>query len=84
MKSPRLQLRQIRRRPRHVIYPNGTPVAHSLSDCPDDIACMKKLDDEIVFDAVKSLLAHSKNEKIKSRWLLSVDSIPLATMKRRN
>jgi len=45
---------------------------------------MKKLDDEIVFDAVKSLLAHCKNEKIKSRWLLRVDSTPLATMKRRN
>ena len=61
-----------------------TPVAHSLSGCPNDIACMKKLDDEIVFNAVKSLLAHSKNEKIKSRWLLRVDSTPLATMKRRN
>jgi hypothetical protein len=44
---------------------------------------MKKLDDEIVFDAVKSLRI-VKNEKVKSRRLLRVDSTPLTTMKRRN
>ena len=36
-----------------------------LGGCPNDIACMKKLDDEIVFDAVKSLLAHSKKRESK-------------------
>jgi hypothetical protein len=36
---------------------------------------MNKLDDEIVFDAVKSLLAHNKNEKVKSRWRWSIGSL---------
>jgi hypothetical protein len=36
---------------------------------------MKKLDDEIVFDAVKSLLAHSKKRESKSRWRWSIGSL---------
>src|SRR5437763_5796011 len=33
---------------------NRTPVIHWISGCPNDIACMKKLDTETVFEAVKS------------------------------
>jgi ADP-heptose:LPS heptosyltransferase len=35
---------------------NRTPVINWLTGCPNDIACMKKLDDETVFEAVKSML----------------------------
>lgn len=38
---------------------NRTPVMHWIDGCPNDIACMKKLDDRTVFEAVKSMLAHS-------------------------
>lgn len=37
---------------------NRTPVINWLSGCPNDIACMKKLDDQTVFEAVKSMLPH--------------------------
>ena len=47
---------------------NITPVVHWLGGCPNDIACMKKLDDEIVFDAVNPYWRIAKNEKVKSRW----------------
>jgi heptosyltransferase-3 len=38
---------------------NRTPVVHWIDGCPNDIACMKKLDDLTVFEAVKSMLAHN-------------------------
>jgi ADP-heptose:LPS heptosyltransferase len=41
---------------------NRTPVIHWFSGCPNDIACMKKLDSQTVFEAVKSMLAHSEKE----------------------
>src|SRR6266496_927263 len=44
---------------------NRTPVINWLSGCPYDIACMKKLDDQTVFEAVKSMLAHSKKREAK-------------------
>src|SRR5262249_30893637 len=37
---------------------NRTPVVHWFSGCPNDIACMKKLDPPAVFAAMKSMLAH--------------------------
>jgi len=44
---------------------NRTPVIHWISGCPNDIACMKKLDTETVFEAVKSMLAQSKERDVK-------------------
>ena len=42
---------------------NRTPVIHWIDGCPNDIACMKRLEVENVFDAVKSALApNSKRE----------------------
>ena len=40
---------------------NRTPVVHWIDGCPNDVACMKKLDDPTVFEAVKFMLAHSRN-----------------------
>jgi ADP-heptose:LPS heptosyltransferase len=44
---------------------NKTPVIHWISGCPNDIACMKKLDYETVFEAVKSMLAHKTKRELK-------------------
>jgi ADP-heptose:LPS heptosyltransferase len=44
---------------------NRTPVIHWRDGCPNDIACMKKLECETVFDAVKSMLAHRKQGAAK-------------------
>ncbi len=44
---------------------NRTPVIHWCDGCPNDIACMKKLDDQIVFEAVKSMLPQNKNSEVK-------------------
>jgi len=44
---------------------NRTPVINWESGCPNDIACMKKLDNETVFEAVKSMLAQSTKREIK-------------------
>jgi len=44
---------------------NRTPVIHWITGCPNDIACMKKLDCQTVFEAVKSMLAHSKKQEFK-------------------
>ena len=44
---------------------NRTPVINWLSGCPNDIACMKKLDDQTVFEAVKSMLARGKKREVK-------------------
>lgn len=43
---------------------NRTPVIHWIDGCPNDIACMKTLDAESVFDAVKSMLAHSRKREV--------------------
>jgi ADP-heptose:LPS heptosyltransferase/SAM-dependent methyltransferase len=44
---------------------NRTPVLHWFDGCPNDIACMKKLDEGTVFEAVKSMLAHCKKREVK-------------------
>jgi ADP-heptose:LPS heptosyltransferase len=44
-----------------------TPHGHWFDGCPNDIACMKKLDVQTVFEAVKSMLGRLTNEKSKSR-----------------
>jgi hypothetical protein len=43
---------------------NRTPVIHWCDGCPNDIACMKKLECETVFEAVKSMLAHDKKREL--------------------
>jgi ADP-heptose:LPS heptosyltransferase len=45
---------------------NRTPVINWLSGCPNDIACMKKLDDQTVFEAVKSMLARGKKRDVNA------------------
>lgn len=42
---------------------NRTPVIHWIDGCPNDIACMKKLEAETVFDAVKAKLPHSRKRE---------------------
>jgi ADP-heptose:LPS heptosyltransferase len=44
---------------------NRAPVIHWESGCPNNIACMKQLDEEIVFEAVKSMLAHGEKREVK-------------------
>jgi hypothetical protein len=44
---------------------NRTPVIHWITGCPNDIACMKRLDCETVFEAVKSVLGHGKEREVK-------------------
>ena len=44
---------------------NRTPVIHWCDGCPYDIACMKKLDCDAVFEAVKSMLPQNKNAEVK-------------------
>ena len=41
-----------------------TPHGHWFSGCPNDIACMKKLDYQTVFEAVKSMLARSRKQEV--------------------
>jgi ADP-heptose:LPS heptosyltransferase len=44
---------------------NRTPVIHWIDGCPNNIACMKKLDDQTVFEAIKSMLAsNTKGESL--------------------
>ncbi len=43
---------------------NRTPVIHWFDGCPNDIACMQKLDEQTVFEAVKSLLARSRKQEV--------------------
>jgi ADP-heptose:LPS heptosyltransferase len=50
---------------------NRAPIIHWRDGCPNDIACMKKLDDQSVFEAVKSMLTSGKRREIKE---------PLATV----
>jgi hypothetical protein len=42
-----------------------TPLGHWHTGCPNNISCMKKLDDQTVFEAMKSMLAHAKNRELK-------------------
>jgi ADP-heptose:LPS heptosyltransferase len=44
---------------------NKTPLGHWYTGCPNNVSCMKKLDDQTVFEAMKSMLAHSKKREIK-------------------
>jgi ADP-heptose:LPS heptosyltransferase len=37
-----------------------TPLGHWHTGCPNDIRCMKQLDDETVFEAVKSILSQKR------------------------
>jgi len=39
-----------------------TPPGHWITGCPNNIKCMKALDDDTVFEAVKSMLAQGKRE----------------------
>ena len=43
---------------------NRTPVIHWIDGCPNDIACMKTLKVETIFDAMKSMLADSRNREV--------------------
>ena len=47
---------------------NRTPIIHWCDGCPNDIACMKKLDCDAVFEAVKSMLPQSKNSEVKESF----------------
>jgi ADP-heptose:LPS heptosyltransferase len=44
---------------------NRTPVLHWITGCPYDIACMKRLECEVVFEAVKSMLEFTRKREIK-------------------
>jgi ADP-heptose:LPS heptosyltransferase len=45
-----------------------TPHGHWFSGCPNDIACMKKLDEQTVFEAVKSMLGQSNKRLVKESF----------------
>jgi ADP-heptose:LPS heptosyltransferase len=44
------------------------PHGHWFSGCPNDIACMKKLDEETVFEAVKSILGQSNKRLVQDSF----------------
>jgi ADP-heptose:LPS heptosyltransferase len=44
------------------------PHGHWFDGCPNDIACMKTLDAESVFDAVKSMLGQSNKRQVKESF----------------
>ncbi|MGE5214741.1 MAG: glycosyltransferase family 9 protein [Nitrospirota bacterium] len=46
---------------------NRTPVLHWVDGCPNDIACMKKLEVEPVFQALKSMLTHGGKREVVGR-----------------
>lgn len=43
---------------------NRTPVIHWIDGCPNDIACMKTIETERVFDAVKAMLTDSRKRGV--------------------
>lgn len=43
---------------------NRTPVIHWIDGCPNDIACMKTLEVESVFNAVKAMLADNRKREV--------------------
>jgi len=47
------------------------PHGHWFSGCPNDIVCMKKLDDQIVFEAVKSMLKQSNKRRVQECFATS-------------
>ena len=47
---------------------NRTPIIHWFDGCPNDIACMKKLEDQTVFEAVKSMLGQSNKPQVKESF----------------
>jgi heptosyltransferase-3 len=49
---------------------NRTPVIHWLDGCPNDIACMKELDVNTVFEAVRSMLARSEERQTRQPWIV--------------
>jgi len=49
---------------------NRTPVIHWCDGCPHDIACMKKLDCDAVFEAVKSMLPQNKERRLGQASIL--------------
>jgi ADP-heptose:LPS heptosyltransferase len=42
-----------------------TPLGHWHTGCPNNISCMKKLDEQTVFEAVKSMLGQSNKRRVK-------------------
>jgi ADP-heptose:LPS heptosyltransferase len=44
---------------------NRTPVIHWFNGCPNDIACMKRLDCETVFGAIQSMLGRNTKREFK-------------------
>jgi ADP-heptose:LPS heptosyltransferase len=49
---------------------NRTPIIHWFDGCPNNIACMKRLDDQTVFEAVKSMLGQSNKPQVKESFAL--------------
>jgi len=47
---------------------NRTPLGHWYTGCPNNIICMKELDDQTVFEAVKSMLTQSKKREVKESF----------------
>jgi ADP-heptose:LPS heptosyltransferase len=45
-----------------------TPHGHWFDGCPYNIACMKKLDEQTVFEAVKSMLGQSNKRPVKASF----------------
>jgi ADP-heptose:LPS heptosyltransferase len=45
-----------------------TPHGHWFDGCPNNIACMKKLDEQTVFEAVKSMLVQSNKRQLKESF----------------
>ena len=63
---------------------NRTPVINWLSGCPNDIVCMKKLDGQTVFEAVKSMLPHRfKSHRHNQARIQSQSPDDVATAPRR-
>jgi ADP-heptose:LPS heptosyltransferase len=54
---------------------NRTPIIHWFDGCPNDIACMRKLDDQTVFAAVKFMLARNKTPRAKES-VTALEPIP--------
>jgi ADP-heptose:LPS heptosyltransferase len=49
---------------------NRTPVIHWFDGCPNDIACMRKLECETVFEAAKSMLARTRERRLGQSSIL--------------
>lgn len=47
---------------------NRAPVIHWFDGCPNNIACMKKLDCHTVFEAVKSMLPQNRNPEVRESF----------------